>query len=346
MRLSHILNEALLYRGDSQKIDAYDINVTDAAALLGPGIYLTNDPAVAGDYTAARGHERVFPSGFHDSFKSSRELIHGYVTQIAWKMFGDRKFAKDWIVPHGEPTTDKAQRKLELDTKNAWEERRQDLIKDAIEQVRKELPTLRVQKLTTGELVLVRRDRPASIATFDIPESYLAKTLHADRPMPDAVLAVMKKLWLAVFPNDNGDLRDHNERNVNFDTYVDNYRRYGTRYVWRDDDEGRIGGKGENPSLDDLMNGTHGGYHAFKVGTFDERTKAMALIKALMDLGYVGLEYDGGTRVAGHTRGGGGRRHRAFVFWDTAALAKFRVADSALPATKRMTVRSLPTVSP
>jgi hypothetical protein len=56
----------MLYRGDSRHIEMFDINATDKNALFGPGLYLTSDPGVAHDYTAARNDERVYPADRND----------------------------------------------------------------------------------------------------------------------------------------------------------------------------------------------------------------------------------------------------------------------------------------
>ena len=49
-----------LYRGDNTKIDKFDMSKTDPEALLGVGIYLTDDPSVAADYTIKeRGDDSI-----------------------------------------------------------------------------------------------------------------------------------------------------------------------------------------------------------------------------------------------------------------------------------------------
>jgi hypothetical protein len=59
--------------------------------------------------------------------------------------------------------------------------------------------------------------------------------------------------------------------------------------------------------------------------------------------GYVGIEYFGGNRIGQHVRGGGGRAHRAFCFWDILTVMKFRVEHHPLPKLQGLNVRSLPT---
>ena len=343
-----VLNETLLYRGDAQQIDRFDVGKTAANGLFGPGIYLTSDSKVAHDYTAARHDERVYPvERVEEVAKTTKELVAGYVKFLASE-FDENKFKDEWCQKHGYgPRYSGLPSKAHAELDRAMEEAKRlsmnARMPKAIQQAKLELPNLRAMKLTTGEMVLVRKDRTSAISVFDIPDAYLARTLHSDRPLPDKVLAVIRKLWMKTFPKDNGDMRDANEKKVGFDAYVTNFKNVGTRYAWRDDEDSKIGGKGQNPSLDDIRNGTHGGYHAF-VDNFmdDDRKNSGALITALSKLGYVGLEYDGGKRVAGYVRGGGGKKHRAFVFWDADALSRFRIDNQALPRLKGVSSRSLP----
>ena len=349
------LREMLLYRGDGRHIDQFDVSKTDAGALLGPGIYLTSDPAVAHDYTAARGDEKVFPRDRADepSF-SVKDLLRNYVNRLASE-FNEFAFKDEWVRrnnlgSHYSGLQSAVHRQLDYDLEQAKRKSAAQKWQEAYDSVRKDLPNLRVMKLTTGELRLIRNNRPAAISVFDVPDEYLARTLHADRPLPDEALNAFKAIWLQMYPNDNGDLRDHREKMVGFDAYVQNYQRHGTRYAWRDDgdDDWWRGGKGENPSFDDLMNGTHGGYYAFRDGMFDkDRPNSTRMINALRAMGYVGFEYDGGKRIktsrnGAQLRGGGGKKHRAFVFWDSDEINRFRRDNAALPVNKKTNARSLP----
>jgi hypothetical protein len=112
-----------------------------------------------------------------------------------------------------------------------------------------------------------------------------------------------------VVPNGRTDLRDKNNEFVaSFDEWVEVFRREGTRYAWNDI---MVGGNGENPSLDQFWNGTHGGY-----GLLSRHEKMDEFIAHLRANGYNGIEYDGGTRLGANIRGGGGIRHQSFVLWD------------------------------
>jgi len=343
------IDELRLYRGDSTKIDRFDVAKTHYRGLFGPGIYLTTDPLIAGDYVATKNEDVVYPKDRIDpEARTTKDLLRGYANRIA-SDFSEKKFRDEWVRKNGygqsyNGLSSSAHRKMDHDMAIEQAKSLRARLPAAIEQVRQELPTLAVQKLTTGDLRLIRKKRDGVISTFEVPDTYVARTLHADRPLPDDVMAIIKDHITRLGYK---DLRDAEENFVSFDDYVKGYRERGTRYAWRDedDDDWWRGGKGENPTLDDFMNGTHAGSAAFFDGMFDDaRPNSTAFIKAMMDAGYVGLEYDGGKRVGQHVRGGGGRRHRAFVFWDSDAINSFRGDHHALPPVKRITMRSVPTL--
>lgn len=345
------LDEMLLYRGDRDAIAQFDVGKTHVHGLFGPGIYLTSDPGVAHDYTTTgRGDHNVFPlDRFDPESFNTKDLLRNYVKRLA-SQFDEKEFQDEWVRSHGlgsfySGLSDKLHRDLNHDMELAKRRSITERWQDALNKVRAQLPTLRVVKLTTGEVRLVRKDRPAAISVFDVPDDYVARTLHADRPISNRVLKALRKIWLQSYTSDRADLRDADGNMVNFDTYIRGYRERGTRYAWRDegDDEWWRGGKGENPTLDDLWNGTYSGNYVFADSMFDkERPKSDRLIRTLTKLGYVGLEYDGGKRVGANVRGGGGVQHRAFVFWDAAAINGFHRTNAPLPSGKRMTLRSLP----
>jgi len=327
-----MLWETLLYRGDATRIDQFDVAKTSDRGLFGPGIYLTNDPEIAADYAIKQGDEHVL---FSDpEAKTQRDLMAGYIRTLIDQVI-------DWPTKEKELKQDWAMESLKGHKRGAdvngmgdhqWRSLRWFLAEHhktlalanyaaAQTKLKQMLPNLKIARNTQGELSIITRSHNATIAGFDVPESYLSRALHAERPMPDKVLQLVRKLWFAEMGPTGHDLRDGDENGVDFDAYVKNYKTRGTRYAWSDK---TIGGKGQNPTLDELRNGTHGGYHVFdKAGRHDR------FVKAMEALGYVGLTYDGGLRAGGYTRGGGGHLHQAYVFWNATELAAFRVADQS-----------------
>lgn len=348
-----LLREAMLYRGDASNVAEFEFERTDVAALFGPGIYLTSDPEVAHDYTAARSDERVYPQGGGaEPATSVRALLQGYVEWLA-STFDEREYRDRWVRKHGlgerySGLQSGTHRRMNDDMEEAKLLSKRERMPEALAKTRADLKHLRVARLTTGELVLVRNDRTSALSGFNIPDEYLARVLHAERPLPDKALAALRELWMAKYPQDNGDLRDgSNERIRGFDAFVATFKKRGAHRAWAEDGDPKIGGRGENPSLDDLRNGTHGGAHVYTDMLFTEgKPNSMNLIRTLMKLGYVGLEYDGGKRLGQYLRGGGGRAHRAYVLWDVKTVNGFRRENLPLPTLKGVSARSMPKPSP
>jgi hypothetical protein len=332
-----MLWEMMLYRGDSTKIAQFDVAKTSDRGLFGPGIYLTSDPEVAADYTVKQGDPHILYSD--PEAKTQRELMAGYIRVIIDQVI-------DWPTKQNELKQDWAMTALPGHKRGAdvngmkdsgWRSLGRFLAEHhkalaiahysaAQAKLKALLPNLKIARNTQGELSIIARDHQATIAGFDIPDSYLNRVLHTERPLPDKVLAFIRTLWFAELGPTGHDLRDGDENGVDFDAYVKNYKTRGTRYAWTDR---MIGGKGENPTFDELRNGTNGGYHVFVDGLFDKAGRHKRFVKGLQALGYVGLAYEGGLRAGGYTRGGGGRLHQAFVFWNTSELAAFRVSDQS-----------------
>jgi len=339
-----------LYRGDNSKIDRFQIAKTDEGALLGVGIYLTDSPDVAKDYTVKGSTEIAFRPD--NEALTPRDLTAAFLRKLIntdakfedrltdLKNMWQQKYYRlsgeiDWSGDHEAARAERD--RIQDEIQNGFQVERSKMIRDAMARAKSKFqrmrPDLRITKLTTGEYVFTNKVRQAAVARFEVPTSYLAKCLHAERPLPDNVIPFIKDAFTrAHFSNDpdgQWDLRAYNPKGNNgdedtgltFDQFIHGYRERGARYAWTDRWEG---GKGENPSLDFIFNGTHSGYHAFQ----HSREKQMNLMDDLKKLGYVGYAYDGGVRLAGTgARGGGGIRHNAYVLWDEDAVHSFRVDD-------------------
>lgn len=361
------INEILLYRGDAEAIDKFDVGKTSFRSLFGRGIYLTDNPEVAADYTLKGAANVVYSD---EDATSQRDLLSGYIRKLIDDEIGWENLQKDltqeWAVKNikGFQRTPKNEYgsypNLPGMPDSKWDELDRFLASKhkslstknfprAQEVLRANLPNYRVVKNTMGEWSLVTRQRTAKIASFDVPEEYLSRCLHAERPLPDNVLAFIRDMWIKEYDKEphykNGKklvyhgMRDADENEVSFDDYIKNYKKKGTRYSWGDH---VVGGAGQNPTFDELRNGTHGGSTVFTDDMFaNERMspdgslaprptmKHDTFVTGMTKLGYVGIEYDGGARVGGYTRGGGGQQHRAFLFWNAPELEQFRLADTA-----------------
>jgi hypothetical protein len=339
-----------LYRGDSGPVEKFELAKTDSGALLGIGIYLTDSPEVAGDYTVKGSQDIAYPSGRRgedNSFNDPKQLTAGYLRKLMndagfQQQMDDTKNQwqdKYYSLSRDIDWTDHERARKERDEMQAkfqadYQVVRSKMIRAAVAKAKAQFkairPNLRMVKLTTGEYIFTKVGRAASIAKFIVPTAYLERCLHAERPLPDDLLPIMKAAFARVAhdknPDQKWDLRVRNPKGNNgdediglsFDEFIAGFRKAGARYAWTDEVRG---GKGENPSLDILWNGTHSGYHVFQNKEAQE-----TLMHELMAMGYVGYAYDGGVRLAGTgARGGGGIRHNAYVLWDENAVHSFRV---------------------
>lgn len=311
------LNELLLYRGDSSKIDSFDINKTDPMALFGKGIYLTDNKTIADDYTMKAGKNIIFIS---EKARSIKELIKEYLYNI---MENDLNYHTKANKIHDEArdnlwddiknnSSEEMRNKLKSDQKKLY----QSLFKKAKEIFSTRMNDFRIKKDTTGKFYIVDKNRTSQITTFDIPEEYLSRTINSDIPLTDQEINIIGKFIIQIFGDRILDFRNLDGKMISYKEYIDNFKKYGARYAW----EGiTIGGKGKNPTLDELWNGTHAGYHIFKGEHQDQ------FIKFMQNYGYVGIEYQGGKRLGSHVRGGGGELHRAFVLWDSSYINKWKI---------------------
>lgn len=324
-------DEILLYRGDSSKVSSFSTEKTknSIGLLFGYGIYLTSDPSVAEDYTTKGNLKTKWnPDGsILDSGNSRKELLTNYFRTImddndVWsKQKND--IQRDIVNKYPDISYDE---KLAL-YKEQLKPISQKYIKAEIDRVKKE--GYRVKKLTTGEWVLMKPHFTGYVSHFSFPVSYINKTVNGDIPLSDGDLEAIISL-IEDFFGDRGDFRLNDDTRVSIRQWCKSFKTNPTRRAWEDD---LIGGKNQNPSIDDILNGTHGGI-SFWYAYADK------VIDTLQGLGYVGIEYFGGNRSGQYIRGGGGIQHRAFVFWDD-QYVNSRKVDETVPTTKKVDGRSL-----
>jgi hypothetical protein len=330
----------ILYRGDASRIEQFSTEKTrnSIGLLFGLGIYLTDNQAVAKDYTIKGGwkHSGDGTAILRDEAETKELAVRAYINMIIVDelKWHDRrqeisaKMAQKWHTicaehpdERGNPMnqwnpeykelyalhTDEYQKEIKAELRKYLENARKIY--------RKRASDLRVYQTTMGTWQILTKEHSGVISEFHIPESYCRKTFHGDRPLNDHELSVVRDFILA---HGGHGYRDLDEKGISFDEWLVVFRKTGTRYAWR---EQIIGGKGINPTLDEVWNGTHGGTSTFYNHPDDFIASARAA-------GYVGIEYNGGVRVAGNVRGGGGLNHRAFVFWDDDYINSCRVESS------------------
>jgi hypothetical protein len=163
------------------------------------------------------------------------------------------------------------------------------------------------------------------VSRFDIPDEYLARTIHGDEPLSDTEVKIIGAFVEKMSPHGYSDFRDTDGITVqsddgthNFWKWVEVFKKSGSDYAWRDGKDRFMGGKGENPSLDQVWNGQHGGYAIFYKG-------GDQFIDFMKENGFTGIQYHGGVRIGDSVRGGGGIRHTSYVIWDSDYVTKCRV---------------------
>lgn len=368
MRFRDLLTESrdtvTLYRGDASHVTHFDIDKTDAEALFGRGVYLTDTPEVAADYTlktSGQDSDIVFQSaGYNAPFESREKLIQAYLESICMEIGFEEEakalrnhwhnvalerqtearnhpeianlYRKD-MTPEEQNAAHVEYRKIlnkasETAMAEFKAERRalsQKFVAKAKKIYRERIKDMRIIRQSTGAWMFVKPERGGVISTFEVPRSYCEMTLDAEAPLPDDLLPILRDAFYAAYPNieygkGKMDLRtwdkDGNQvMPLSFDEYVESFKTMGSFYAWADRN---IGGKGVNPSLDELLNGTHAGYYVW-------RQAQDKLINGLKGKGLVGFRYQGGVRVAGTgNRGGGGVLHQAYSFWDANVINGFR----------------------
>ncbi len=300
-----------LYRGDSQHIEQFDVTKTDRDALFGSGIYLTDSPAVARDYSFARTyHHNSHPSP--EAYDSQQELVADYLqhiirVELEWAntrhnmINGFRERA--WAISDDKPAIEA----LKIEMQKAILDSYKEALKRAKAIYNQRVTDMVFVQNTLGQWKLLKRDWKGFVSHFEVPVDYANKCLHGDQPLTDAALKVIRDTIYEQWPDGMVDFRDSEGLGTPFDNWLHLFLTEGVRYSFGG---GRVaGGTGENPCLDEIMNGTLAGMHIRK--HTEEK-----LLARMVGLGYVGIEYHGGMRVGGHNRGGGGHAHRAFVFWD------------------------------
>lgn len=324
-----IVNEAILYRGDSTEIDKFSSEHSSPHNLFGAGIYLTDNPEVANDYTLGNKDELLTPKGH----SSEREAVAAYIAslingELDWAIIRseikDRHAERLGEFEFTDTNRDKYvlhRKKVETEMRDEMEEKYAELAKEAKKIYRKEKDTIRAISTTEGEWFLTRTGRGGTITHFEIPDAYLAKCLYTSGPMTDKQLQEVRayigesKVWF----------RDHEGEVVSdvddpFEEWLAGYRANGARRAWVG---GLAGGDGSNPSLEHIVLEQHAG--SFFSGDWKKFTNY------LEGLGYVGFSFNAGVADAGgHTRGGGGKPHVSYVLWDDDFVNKCQSDRSAV----------------
>jgi hypothetical protein len=276
----------ILYRGDSTKIDKFQTEMTSTFGLFGHGIYLTNDKRVAKDYMtkgSGNANDVIFKMG---NAKTKQEVLDRFLYSKAkmWDI-NTNDVTKDWYIS-SVPFADGGEwGNLTNPERRAEKDKRIQMVKQKWDTVWSKEYEIRIKLDRTG-VIQKKALLSTNLSKFEVPLSYINKTIKADDKINDNVLDDI--LYTLRKHGDGNTARDIEFFIKNSDDDYITFRTIFTSIT------------GDSPLKDD-------------------RDVQLFLIQSLQESGYVGIEYVGGITL------GGGAKHRAFVFWDSNEVNKFRI---------------------
>lgn len=353
-----------LFRGDSSMVDEFQMDKTDARALVGQGIYLTTSFDVAKDYTI-KGSDVLYrseegeaddPRGFvYNMFYNQLQPIVTEVAQAAfWAIRSevsnmDRIFSDEIDATIG--TGREAQQSERYNELNAWRNAAykyatpyavgaaEGIIAEFVRGIYDvEYPKFKAsfkntRMLTTvlDELIIIPEEKLGHVSRFRAPIQYLeSKFYRVDDPMSDEDIK-----WMV----------EH------IGTHVKDFDRSSTFVDLRynDDEQGEVRAKNFDQWLEKFK--TAGARYAWSdhnVGGKGENPTVMEFIvgthlggsisagfdsdfwgdfrEYISGQGYSGLHYAGGTRTGTNTFSGGSPvKHDVYVLWDENEVKGLRV---------------------
>lgn len=368
MRLTDITEKSrqsvTLFRGDSSMIDDFDMDKTDASALVGRGVYLTTSFDVAKDYTI-KGTDVLYrseegeandPRGFiynvffdqlHARFKHIAQAyqyaIQGEVSNM------DRVFSDeiDQIVGTGRA----GQQHPRYGELNSWKNKAyryatpyamaagekillgylRSIYDEEYAKFKASFKGTRMLTTVLGELIIIPEDKLGHVSRFRAPKKYLeGKFYQVDEPMSDEDL-----VWIV---QQLGKHRDDFNRGSTM---------MGFRY--NDDDGEEQMGLTFDGWIEKFK--SHGARYAwgdYNVGGEGKNPTLMQFANGthigqsivagynstfwddfrehLVQQGMSGIHYAGGTRTGSNTySGGSATKHDVYVMWDPNEVRGLRV---------------------
>lgn len=252
----------VLHRGDAGDVHP-SLDKADPRALFGPGIYLTDNRRIAGDYTTKGAHDAVLfryggsPGKTRKADVISRFIHRTLVARTEWDHMRYLSPGKNALESPLEPGTfvHKDTAKAHADAKAAW-----DAMADSVE----------VRVNADGSAVIRKKSAPGRVASYRVPESWLSKTIDAEAEIDDDVLDAL-----------HDTLRAHGDRQTARDMYA---------FATAEDADGN------RPTFRAV-------YTAISGGPLRDSDDAIVdLRRAFKALGYKGIRYAGGTTMGGGGR--------------------------------------------
>lgn len=210
-----------LYRGDSADVNP-SLDKADPRALFGPGIYLTNNKRIAGDYTTkGAGEEVVFRYGGKAGKVSKQDVIDAYKRVVLARYYDDE--GKKSFFPLRDEEGDRSKRLQNAE--KLWQEMAR---------------THEVRVQVDGNAVIRKKGAAARVAQYHVPKAWLAKTIDAEDEISTDLLAAIHDSLRA--HGDHGTARDAWDfgSQANEDGYKPTFREVYTSIVGgplREDDD-------------------------------------------------------------------------------------------------------------
>jgi hypothetical protein len=270
-----------LYRGDAQNVNP-SLSYSDPRALFGAGIYLTDSKRVAGDYTSKGAHEGVVLRYDGGAKGTKQDAIDQYKRQLATTVDKDGNPLPFPQPLHGYSYTGDSAPSPE------WKRRADEdtaRLRQADKLWKQREDQYIVRKQADGLITIREKSAPGTVAHYEIPRDWVSKTLDAEDEIPKRVAGELHDVLMKL--GDRQTARDL----YNFATTPDE--------------------DGFRPSFRKVFTSIVGG------PLRESEEGSVAFRRAMKDLGYKGIRYQGGVTM-------GGARHEAFVFWDEQGLKKVR----------------------
>jgi|GEM_PF-2901625 len=171
-----------------------------------------------------------------------------------------------------------------------WEER----LEFAKKQVENELPNLEIRKLGDGDVVIREKTNLGKVSELNIPKDWFQKTIKAEEEIKPEVADALARVFDTIGERENADLLRNFSR-ADFDT-------------------------GLRPSFRDVYSKIPGDF----ASNFRSEQGQKLFREYLGNLGYKGIEYQGGITI------GGAGKHKAYVFFDEQGIKKANQTKSQL----------------
>jgi hypothetical protein len=274
-----------LFRGDSTEIKSFETGQTNLYSLFGHGIYLTDNKRVANDYRSKGDAGQVL---FRMAgVKSKKDLLARWCERTAAKMDLDGVDHSGEIAYWQSNVRYSDGGDWSVVTNDLRKLERQQRINLAAEKWKKLSRTYEV-RMKLDDTGVIQKKQIGALAAFDVPEAMVARVIDAEAKIDDRVLDDL--LWVLKRHKDDETARD--------------IARYIESQSW----------ESEDVSFREVF--TSIGVDSPLRG---DREVLDEYIESLQDMGYTGISYLGGISM------GGGFKHRAYVFWDSAKINACRV---------------------